>query len=416
MGVVIQERPNRALRYANYGHFLNHVIMLIYPTIALTLSEIWMYSYGEMLSAFFIGSMIYGFAAYPAGWLSDRWSSWWMLGIYLTGTGLATIATGFAGNLNQIVVGLAVIGLFASIYHPVGTAFVVRHAVNRAKDLGRNGAWGTAGLASAAFIAAGLTYLFGWRAAFFVPGACCLGLGIVFFLTTQPVVAPDSGPKNAPNSSFRDMLTPALVRVLAIMTVTILAVGLFTQAYTTGLPNLYDNTLQRLVTLLSLDMAEGRTFTAAFVSVVILFGALGQIIGGSLSARWSPRLVYMGMFLFILPLAFLSMQLDGLALVAAGALMMIAVTGCLPAENCILVNFAPADWHARLFSLKFVVGLGGGSAALLANGYIFDQTEGFFWFFGFLAVLAVTVIVGALLLPPVKVHEIAGENAPAEAK
>jgi len=150
--------------------------------------------------------------------------------------------------------------------------------------------------------------------------------------------------------------------------------------------------------------------------VVILFGALGQIIGGSLSARWSPRLVYMGMFLFILPLAFLSMQLDGLALVAAGALMMIAVTGCLPAENCILVNFAPADWHARLFSLKFVVGLGGGSAALLANGYIFDQTEGFFWFFGFLAVLAVTVIVGALLLPPVKVHEIAGENAPAEAK
>ena len=64
--------PVRALKFANYGHFLNHVIMLVYPTIALTLSDLWSKPYGELLSAFFIGSLIYGFASYPAGWLSDR--------------------------------------------------------------------------------------------------------------------------------------------------------------------------------------------------------------------------------------------------------------------------------------------------------------------------------------------------------
>ncbi|MEC9077713.1 MAG: hypothetical protein VX696_01910, partial [Pseudomonadota bacterium] len=79
--------PVRALKFANYGHFLNHVIMLVYPTIALTLSDLWSKPYGELLSAFFIGSLIYGFASYPAGWLSDRWSSWGMMAIYLVGTG-----------------------------------------------------------------------------------------------------------------------------------------------------------------------------------------------------------------------------------------------------------------------------------------------------------------------------------------
>ena len=81
-----------------------------------------------------------------------------MMAIYLVGTGVATIATGFSENSTQLILGLSSIGFFASIYHPVGTAFVVRHASNRALDLGRNGAWGTAGLALSAFIAAGLLH------------------------------------------------------------------------------------------------------------------------------------------------------------------------------------------------------------------------------------------------------------------
>lgn len=401
---VISDRPYRALRFVNYGHFLNHIIMLIYPTVALTLSDSWENSYGELLSAFFVGSMIYGFAAYPAGWLSDRWSSWWLLGIYFIGTGIATMAAGFTENLTQMMICLSVVGLFASIYHPVGTAFVVKYAVNRAQDLGRNGAWGTAGLAFAAFIAAALTYLFNWRAAFFIPGGVCLLLGVAFFATTRPAFHSTKKGQIGVKSSEVKLLTPALIRVLSIMSLTILSVGLFTQAFTSGLPNLYDNTLRDLVAFFSFDVSQGRTLTAAFVSLVILFGSVGQLIGGNLSSRWSPRLVYMGMFLFILPLTFLSINLDGMALVGVGALMMIAVTGALPAENCILVYFAPEDWHARIFSLKFVIGLGGGSASLLANGYIFDRSQDFSWFFGFLSLLAITIIIGSFFLPHVRVH------------
>ena len=402
--------PNQAIRLVNYGHFLNHVIMLIYPTIALTISEVWPHSYGELLSAFFVGSMIYGIAAYPAAWISDRWNAWYMLVIYLIGTGMAAIATGFAANLLQMFIGLSIIGLFASIYHPVGTAFVVRHAENRAKELGKNGAWGTAGLAFASLIAAGLTFLFGWRAAFLLPGIASLLLGIVFLMSKSNLALTTREQTKKKQTSFRDLTTPELIRVMSILTITVLAVGLFTQAFTIGLPKLYDSTLKHFIVLLNLDTFQGKLISAAFVSMVIFFGSFGQIIGGNLSSLWSPKNVYIGMFLFVLPLVFISIKTEGVGLIITGAFIMIAVTGCLPAENCILVNFVPEDWHARLFSIKFVIGLGGGSAAVLVNGYIFDQTIGFFWFFGFLGVLATIVIIGAVLLPPVKVHRRDGKQ------
>jgi len=398
------DSPDQAIRFVNYSHFLNHVIMLIYPTIALTLSELWVHSYGELLSAFFIGSMIYGFAAYPAAWISDRWSDWYMLIIYLIGTGITTIATGLSSNLLQMSIGLSIIGLFASIYHPVGTAFVVRYAENRAKALGINGAWGTAGLASASLIAAGLTFLFGWRAAFFIPGVASLLLGIVLVMSNINFEFEIKQCRKLKQTSFRDLLRPKLIRVMLVLAVTVLAVGLLSQAFTTGMPNLYDSALKDVLSVLGIDNLKQKIISAAFVSVVIFFGSFGQIIGGILSARWSPKWVYIGMFLFILPLVFISTKTDGFTLIVTGALMMIAVTGCLPAENCILVNFAPEDWHARLFSIKFSIGLGGGSAAVLVNGYIFDRTADFILFYGFLGLLAIIVIVGAALLPSVQVH------------
>jgi FSR family fosmidomycin resistance protein-like MFS transporter len=397
--------PRLAIHFSNIGHFFNHVIMLVFPTVALTLSDAWGVSYGEMLSGFFIGSMVYGFAAYPAGWLGDRWSDWGMMVVYFIGTGVAAIATGFSQNLDHLILGLAFIGLFASIYHPVGTALVVRLAVNRAHDLGRNGAWGTSGLALSALLSAALTYLLGWRSAFFIPGIFCCVLGVAFIVMTRPIPRSKKIVLKPLGTDVRTVLIPQFLRVLSIMSLTVLAVGIFTQAFTTGLPNLYDKTLKSFVDLLDLETDLSRTVTASFVSLVILFGALGQIIGGRLSARYSPKFVYVGMFLFILPLTFLSLVLDGPALIIVGAIMMLAITGCLPAENCILVHFAPETWLSRLFSLKFVLGLGGGSVALLANGFIFDQSHGFSWFFLFLGFLALVVVLGGLFLPKILVHE-----------
>ena len=50
-----------------------------------------------------------------------------------------TVATGFARTPLELALGMAGTGLFASIYHPVGIAWLVRNAKNRGKALGING-------------------------------------------------------------------------------------------------------------------------------------------------------------------------------------------------------------------------------------------------------------------------------------
>ncbi len=320
-----------------------------------------------------------------------------MLVVYLLGTGMATFMTGFANTPMQISIGLAMTGIFAAIYHPVGTNFVVQHAVDRAKDLGFNGAFGTVGLAAAAFIAAGLTQLWGWRFAFFVPGASCFLLGILFVFCTSET--PSSIIKNGLLERNNPVNRRTTFYVLTLMGVTALSVGLITQAYTSGLPKIFDETMLTIVSMFTLDRDGGLTLSSGLVTLVLLAGAVGQIMGGSLASRYSPKLVYIGMFVVMVPLAMIASQLDGFALVVMAAVMMLVITGCLPAENCIIVRFCPENWRARVFSAKFVMALGGGSFAILAVGEIFDQTAGFLLFYGFMISLAAIVIIFAMFLP-----------------
>ena len=97
-----------------------------------------------------------------------------MLAIFFVGIGASAILTGFARNPFELAVGLTLIGLFASIYHPVGIAMLVEGREKVGKLLGVNGVAGNLGLAAAAIVAASLSEAVSWRAAFIVPGAVTL--------------------------------------------------------------------------------------------------------------------------------------------------------------------------------------------------------------------------------------------------
>src|SRR5205085_9890718 len=102
-----------------------------------------------------------------------------MMVLFFIGAGGAAIATGLIDGPVTLAIGLAAIGLFGSIYHPVGTAWLVRNARNRGRALGVNGIAGSVGLAVAAFVAGALAQAIGWRAAFIIPGALCATTGAV---------------------------------------------------------------------------------------------------------------------------------------------------------------------------------------------------------------------------------------------
>ena len=122
-----------SLVFANIGHAYAHLFMLIYPTVVLVLETEFPLSYAELLTLTFPAFVFFGAFALPAGWLGDRWSALGMMAVFFIGTGVFSVLTGFAQTPWQIGAGLAAIGICASIYHPVGLAWVVRVSFRRGK-------------------------------------------------------------------------------------------------------------------------------------------------------------------------------------------------------------------------------------------------------------------------------------------
>ncbi len=101
------------------------------------------------------------------------------MAIFFVGIGLASIATGFAEGPVGLMAGLAAIGFFAAIYHPVGLAMVTDLAERPGRALAVNGVAGNFGLAGAALATGWIADLAGWQMAFVLPGIVSVGLGLL---------------------------------------------------------------------------------------------------------------------------------------------------------------------------------------------------------------------------------------------
>ena len=90
---------------------------------------------------------------------------------FFVGIGLSAVLAGFTNNPLQMAFGLAAIGVFAAIYHPVGIAMVIEGEGNVGWRLGLNGVWGNMGVAGAPLVTGFILAEYDWRLAFIIPGS-----------------------------------------------------------------------------------------------------------------------------------------------------------------------------------------------------------------------------------------------------
>ena len=383
--------PSRHLaqHFSNAGHLLSHLLMLLYPTVVLTLERHFGLGYGELLALSVPGAVLYGLCALPAGWLGDRWSAEYMMVIFYLGSGLAAILTGLASGPLGLAVGLTLIGLFGAIYHPVGIAWLVRNAENHGRALGLNGLFGSIGVGSASLVAASLTALAGWRSAFIVPGVVCLGLGVALWMSVRRgfVVAATQDRKRREDPG-RD----AVIRAFLVLSVTMLCAGLTWQALTVVMPKLFE---QRLPTI-----TEGSTVVVgAIVSLVFAISAATQLLGGWVADRFSLKWAYVGSWALQTPLLLALAYAWEVPLVLAMILVFCTVVISTPVENALLVRYTPGRWRATAFGAKFVLSMGLGSLGLPLVALVHERTGDFVWLFVILSGLAATIVAIGALLP-----------------
>ena len=227
-----------AISFSWVGHTYSHLFTPIFFTLVpLALEAHLGLSHGETVSLIVVGNTLFGFAAPLAGWLADRWSSVGMMALFYLGTGAGMIMVGFADTPFGIAFGLGVTGLFASIYHPVGVAWLVKVAHNPGTALGINGSFGGMGAALGTVITGALITVFGWRFAYILPGATVLATGAIF------VVCILRGWISDTDTSHRRPAPPAsradTIRVVAVLAFVMLCGGMIFHATGPALPKAF---------------------------------------------------------------------------------------------------------------------------------------------------------------------------------
>ena len=378
-----------ALVFASIGHFFAHLLMLLYPTVLLVIEGRWGMSYGDLLSLSLGGFVLFGLGALPAGWLGDRWSAERMMVVFFIGTGGAAIATGLTGSPVALALGLGAIGLFGSIYHPVGTAWLVRNAANRGRALGWNGISGSIGLATAPLVAGALAQLISWRAAFVIPGALCTATGVALLCMVRSgtVIAAPIDRRPDPPASQSDMM-----RTFIVLSFTMLADGTISQAIPVALPKAFAAGLTGLT--------DGGTLDAGgFVTLVFLVAATAQLAGGWLADRFAMKAVYILAWAVQVPLFLVAAQARDLPLLAA--MMAVNYLGVLatPAENALLARYTPAKWRATAYGAKFLLALGVSTIGVKLVAMTYDNTGSFATLWLALGGCAGFVALAGLFLP-----------------
>lgn len=375
--------------YASVAHALSHMFVLFYATVVLVLDAEFALSYAELMSLSVPGAILFGAGALPAGWLADRWSSAGMIAIFFFGTGAAAIATGFAGTPFWLAMGLSAIGLFASIYHPVGIPWLIKHARNRGRALGVSGVFGSLGTAAAALVAGWLGEGLGWRAAFIVPGVITIAIGFLFVATLRAgwIVerAEDAVAAPAPEGMNRR-------NALLALAVAVICTGLIYQATSYALPKMFE---ERLFDVAGGSLANiGLMVTACYV-----VSGLTQLIGGELADRYEEKWVYAAAQVLQVPIYVIGFQIFGPALLGVAVLMIgLNVIG-QPAENALVARYTPPRWRGQVFGVKFVLTLGVSAAGIAVLPVIHAAFGSFDPLWLMLAAAAAVGFIAAAILP-----------------
>ena len=381
------------LLYLNFGHFIDHMLVLIFAKAAFSAGIDFGFgkdgAYAEMLFYGIPSLVLFGACAPIAAHMADHWNRNGMLTVFFVGIGLASILTGFAQSLLQIGLGLALIGIFASIYHPVGIAMVIEGGGKVGWRLGVNGLWGNMGVAAAPLVTGLILVQFDWRMAFIIPGSVSIliGLGFLGFVRGVDVRSPEATRQEKELIGF----APGWQRALVSLALVTAAGGFVFGAMTFLIPRLFEVRMQGITS----DIAV----TGTLASIIYAVAAFAQLVVGRAIDKRSIKNVLIFIAVGQPLLLFLMAMQKDYALFAVSLLAMGFVFGQIPITDAVLSQYVPDQWRAKVLSIKFLINLVIGALALMTARYLLSTGAGFEAVMRVISIAACFIVGAAILLP-----------------
>ncbi|OBZ19830.1 MFS transporter [Pseudomonas protegens] len=392
-------QARNVIRYVNAAHVIDHMFMLIFPAAVLGMTQAFGLDYAGLIGLSLGGFIAFGACSLPAGWLGDHWSRRQMMLLFFFGIGGASILTGLSNSPSMLVIGLTLMGIFAAIYHPVGTAMLVAYAQNRGREIGINGMWGNLGVAFSALITGLLVAQFGWRSAFILPGGVAILLGVGFALQVRDEPAPARAHVSLKGKGGQQISMLLVFGVLALATAT---GGVVFNATTMTYPKLFQERLHELFT-------SPQTL-GVVVSLAYAFGAVAQLLIGRVLHRFSLKWPFIILTLLQAPLLLAMADSQGWGVIVLGAAFMFVVFGQVTVNDAMVANFVAPQWQSRVFALRYCLSFGASATAIPLIALV-EPREGLSGLYLVLAGVAALTFAAALAFPRTPAEAAVGQSA-----
>jgi MFS family permease len=378
--------PTRVIGFVNAAHFIDHYAMLIFAAAVIIMGPALGMSYSELLPHATPGFVAFGAGSLITGWLGDRWSRRHMMVIFFAGIGVSMISVGLVQTPLQLGAALFAIGVFASIYHPVGTAMLVSYADRLGREMGLNGVWGNLGVASSALVTGLIGQYLGWRFAFVVPGIVTLAVGIVFALS---VVHEDrKGSKQA--AAQARVARQDMWRVILALLIVVIAISTTFNAVTVALPKLFAERLAGLT--------QSPALLGVIAACVYVFGAMTQYTIGRLLDRHSLKTVALPLSFVLAPLLYLAATLSNLPLILASIGIVMGAFGQVTVNDAMVGKYTSEEWRSRAYAVRYFVGFTAAGVSVGLVAWLYEQ-GGFVTMLHAFAALCLLAIAAAIILP-----------------
>ncbi len=383
-------QTQKIIAYINIAHFMDHYAMLIFAAAVIVIAPTFNMSYAELLPYATPGFIAFGAGSLLTGWLGDKWSRRNMLAIFFFGMGLALMGVSMIQTPFQLGIMLLLIGIMASIYHPVGTAMLASNAEKLGREMGINGVCGNVGVASSALVTGFINQYFGWRISFLIPAIICFVLGFLYLRSIPSSV--DQTVKKSSVSSAR-VSKSVMIWVVASLVITVIASSTTFNAITVALPKLFQERLSNLTT---------NTATLGVITFfVYLSGAIAQYVIGNLLDKYPLKNIFLPLAIVTVPTLYLASSISDSGLLVLAVFIIVAIFGQVTVNDTMLGKYTADEWRGRAYAARYFLGF---TAAGLSVGLvsILYNEGGFDLMLKAIAGLSLFTVLGAIIFPKEK--------------
>jgi MFS family permease len=387
----------RQLGFINAAHFIDHYVILIFPTVVIGLETELSRSYGDLIALSTACFVAFGLFSLPWGWIADHWSRRKLMAIFFLGCGASLAAAAAAPNTVWLAVALLVLGIFAAIYHPVGIPVLILNARDRGRDLATNGVFGNLGVAFAPGITAAVAATVGWRASFILPAIVSAAIGIAYLSTTSE--RRDKGARQAKGAEvpLAFYVAAAMFGAFAVIS---FAGGLVFNIVTVAIPKVVDERLAQDIPL---------TLIGSVATFVLLFGGAAQLTVGRLVSIYPPHLLFVSIGVIqVLGLIWATFA-AGPALIAALAIAIAGIYAQVTVGDVVIARYTADSWRGRIYAVRFFLAFISSGAAIAIIAALHGRG-------GFFLVLALTAACAAVFALAALVVAVLASRVEAEVK